>query len=240
MKRRTHTRSADSTPIVWATAFVHLGTGLLWSWCLGPGTADERVHLCRLLFPGHHTYLRPRVEVEIHVRNHQLGRIRTWLCARRLCHGSERASYRGSGTECRSFRRAPQVQPSMRLHCHRNAVTTFLPGQAVRQVAIRRKSIAPKVELAPTPTLRGPGFESGTSAISLVLGGDWNDVDFRDLSGVYDSPRRRLHCSRVGLAWATCAEELQKACDNARLPGVRPVGRQIARFSLINPDHPPA
>jgi hypothetical protein len=40
---------ADSTPMVWVTAFVHLGTGLLWSWYLGPGTADERVHLCRML-----------------------------------------------------------------------------------------------------------------------------------------------------------------------------------------------
>jgi hypothetical protein len=39
----------DSAPMVWVTAFVHLGTGLLWSWCLGPGTADERLHLCRLL-----------------------------------------------------------------------------------------------------------------------------------------------------------------------------------------------
>jgi Transposase DDE domain len=39
---------ADSSPMVWVTAFVHLGTGLLWSWCLGPGTADERVHLCRM------------------------------------------------------------------------------------------------------------------------------------------------------------------------------------------------
>ena len=28
---------------------VHLGTGLLWSWQLGPGTADERAHLRRLL-----------------------------------------------------------------------------------------------------------------------------------------------------------------------------------------------
>ena len=35
--------------MVWVTAFVHLGTGLLWSWCLGPGTADERLHLCQLL-----------------------------------------------------------------------------------------------------------------------------------------------------------------------------------------------
>ena len=35
------------------------------------------------------------------------------------------------------------------------------------------------------------------------------DVDFRDFSGVYDSPNCRSHCSRIGLAWATCAEELQ-------------------------------
>ena len=40
---------ADSTPMVWVTAFVHLGTGLLWSWRLGPGNADERQHLLQLL-----------------------------------------------------------------------------------------------------------------------------------------------------------------------------------------------
>jgi hypothetical protein len=39
----------DSAPTVWVTAFVHLGTGLLWSWQLGPGTADERQHLRQLL-----------------------------------------------------------------------------------------------------------------------------------------------------------------------------------------------
>ena len=39
----------DSAPTVWVTACVHLGTGLLWSWQLGPGTADERQHLQRLL-----------------------------------------------------------------------------------------------------------------------------------------------------------------------------------------------
>jgi Transposase DDE domain len=39
----------NSAPTVWVTAFVHLSTGLLWSWFLGPGTADERVHLKRLL-----------------------------------------------------------------------------------------------------------------------------------------------------------------------------------------------
>jgi hypothetical protein len=47
-----HLRQAgkdDSAPTVWVTAFVHLSTGLLWSWSLGPGTADERVHLMRML-----------------------------------------------------------------------------------------------------------------------------------------------------------------------------------------------
>lgn len=39
----------DSAPMLWVTAFVHLGTGLLWSWQLGLGNADERVHLRRLL-----------------------------------------------------------------------------------------------------------------------------------------------------------------------------------------------
>lgn len=39
----------DCAPSVWLTAFVHLGTGLLWSWRLGPGTADERLHLRQLL-----------------------------------------------------------------------------------------------------------------------------------------------------------------------------------------------
>ena len=39
----------DSAPTVWVTAFVHLATGLLWSWRLGPGTADERLHLRQLL-----------------------------------------------------------------------------------------------------------------------------------------------------------------------------------------------
>src|SRR5262249_1418557 len=39
----------DSAPTVWVTAFVHLATGMLWSWQLGPGTADERVHLQRML-----------------------------------------------------------------------------------------------------------------------------------------------------------------------------------------------
>ena len=39
----------DSAPTVWVTALVHLATGLLWSWRLGLGNADERVHLRQLL-----------------------------------------------------------------------------------------------------------------------------------------------------------------------------------------------
>jgi hypothetical protein len=39
----------DAAPTLWVTAFVHLPTGLLWSWQLGPGTAAEQVHLRRML-----------------------------------------------------------------------------------------------------------------------------------------------------------------------------------------------
>lgn len=39
----------DAAPTVWLTAFVHLGLGLLWSWRLGKGTADERLHLRQML-----------------------------------------------------------------------------------------------------------------------------------------------------------------------------------------------
>lgn len=39
----------DAAPTLWLTAFVHLPTGLLWSWRLGPGHAAEQVHLRRLL-----------------------------------------------------------------------------------------------------------------------------------------------------------------------------------------------
>jgi Transposase DDE domain len=39
----------DAAPTLWVTAFVHLATGFLWSWQLGPGTAAEQVHLRQLL-----------------------------------------------------------------------------------------------------------------------------------------------------------------------------------------------
>ena len=39
----------DSAPTVWVTAFVHLALGLLWSWRVGPGTADERLPLRQML-----------------------------------------------------------------------------------------------------------------------------------------------------------------------------------------------
>jgi hypothetical protein len=40
---------AAGTPQVWVTAVVHLGLGVLWSWRLGTGNADEREHLRRLV-----------------------------------------------------------------------------------------------------------------------------------------------------------------------------------------------
>lgn len=43
------TKKKDAAPSIWITAFVHLSTGLLWSWRLGKGVADERLHLRRLL-----------------------------------------------------------------------------------------------------------------------------------------------------------------------------------------------
>jgi Transposase DDE domain len=48
-KRLGKAGNKDSAPTVWLTAFVHLPTGLLWSWRLGPGTAAEQVHLRVLL-----------------------------------------------------------------------------------------------------------------------------------------------------------------------------------------------
>src|ERR1017187_3466212 len=104
-------------------------------------------------FVGHHIDLRPHLGVEIEVRNHEPGRIWTWLRLRRRCQGSEWAAYRRSGRECGSSRHAPEFQPSLRLQCHRNAVTSLLPGHAVWQVAIRRKSLVPKVGLEPTRVL---------------------------------------------------------------------------------------
>jgi len=101
-------------------------------------------------FRGHHTDLRPHLGVGIEVRNLQTCRI--WTRLRRLCQGSKCAACPGSGNECGSCRSALRYQPSLRLQCHRNAVTNLLPRQAVRQVAIRCKSIVPKVGLEPTPS----------------------------------------------------------------------------------------
>jgi hypothetical protein len=39
----------ESAPMLWVTALVHLRTGLLWAWRLGPGTASEQGHLKALL-----------------------------------------------------------------------------------------------------------------------------------------------------------------------------------------------
>jgi len=42
-------QAAPDAPQLWVTAVVHLGLGLLWSWRLGPGSANEREHLRQLL-----------------------------------------------------------------------------------------------------------------------------------------------------------------------------------------------
>lgn len=39
----------DTPPSLWLTAFVHLSTGMLWSWRLGKGNASEQHHLIHLL-----------------------------------------------------------------------------------------------------------------------------------------------------------------------------------------------
>jgi hypothetical protein len=47
-KRLPSSSTDDAPPQVWVTALVHVGLGLLWSWRLGKGTANEREHLRQL------------------------------------------------------------------------------------------------------------------------------------------------------------------------------------------------
>ena len=47
-RRLGQAAKADAAPQVWVTAVVHLTTGLLWSWHIGKGDANERGHLLRL------------------------------------------------------------------------------------------------------------------------------------------------------------------------------------------------
>ena len=42
-------KASPEVPQLWVTAVLHLGLGLLWSWRLGKGTANEREHLRHLL-----------------------------------------------------------------------------------------------------------------------------------------------------------------------------------------------
>jgi hypothetical protein len=42
-------KAGPDAPQMWVTAVVHLGLGVLWSWRLGKGSADERAHLRRLV-----------------------------------------------------------------------------------------------------------------------------------------------------------------------------------------------
>jgi Transposase DDE domain len=44
-----HSSKATTAPQVWLTAFVHLASGLPWSWTVGKGDASERTHLLRLI-----------------------------------------------------------------------------------------------------------------------------------------------------------------------------------------------
>jgi hypothetical protein len=48
-ERLSLSSTSEAPPQVWVTAMVHLSLGLLWSWRLGKGTADERVHMRQLL-----------------------------------------------------------------------------------------------------------------------------------------------------------------------------------------------
>jgi DDE family transposase len=45
----TNPKAAPDCPQIWVTAVVHLGLGVLWSWRLGKGTANEREHLRQLV-----------------------------------------------------------------------------------------------------------------------------------------------------------------------------------------------
>jgi hypothetical protein len=50
LERRLGKANKDDTPpMLWLTALVHLGTGMLWSWRLGKGNASEQHHLIHLL-----------------------------------------------------------------------------------------------------------------------------------------------------------------------------------------------
>jgi hypothetical protein len=48
-ERPQHAKASPDTPQIWVTAVVHLGLGVLWSWRLGKGTANERQHLRQLV-----------------------------------------------------------------------------------------------------------------------------------------------------------------------------------------------
>src|SRR5271163_1191970 len=67
-------------------------------------------------------------------------------------HVNEPAAQETAATMGPNGRRAPEFQAPLRLQCLRNAVTSLLPGRAVRHVAIRRKCIVLKVGLEPTPS----------------------------------------------------------------------------------------
>jgi hypothetical protein len=52
----------------------------------------------------------------------------------------------------------------------------FEGGRAINDGAIHPELLKPNVRLEPTPPLQGPDFESGTSAIVVVLETRWSDT----------------------------------------------------------------
>ncbi|MFV0445516.1 MAG: transposase, partial [Planctomycetaceae bacterium] len=71
----------DSAPTVWLTAFVPLGLCLLWSWRLGTGTADERVHLRPMLtlLPTQSLIVADAADMGYELARAVLGAQRHWL-----------------------------------------------------------------------------------------------------------------------------------------------------------------
>ena len=72
-------------------------------------------------------------------------------------------------------------------------------GRAIKQGAIHLESLIPKVGLEPTPPLKGPDFESGTSAILVVLETRCSDDQRARFQGDYDTTSIYACCCRIGL-----------------------------------------
>lgn len=75
----------------------------------------------------------------------------------------------------------------------------FEGERAINDGAIQPELLEPNVRLEPTPLLRGPDFESGTSAISVVLETRWSDTQIPCFQGEYDAALSYLHCGGIDL-----------------------------------------